>query len=179
MKLKPLSIFEAYKLIEPGPVVLVSTAHKGKENVMAMAWHAMMEFTPPLIGCVVSNRDFSFGLLKASKQCVIAVPTVELAPKVVKIGNVSGKNLDKFKKFGLTKLPAAIVKAPLVGDCYANLECKVTDVRLMNKYNFFILEVVKAWVNPNIKHPRFFHHVGLGHFIADGRKFKLPWKLGQ
>lgn len=179
MKLKPLSIFESYKLIEPGPVVLVSTAHKGKENVMAMAWHTMMEFTPPLIGCVVSDGDFSFGLLKASKQCVIAVPTVELAPKVVKIGNVTGKNLDKFKKFGLTKLPASVVKAPLVGDCYANLECKVKDSRLVSKYNFFILEVVKAWVNPELKQPRFFHHVGSGHFISDGRKFKLPWRLGQ
>lgn len=177
MKLKPLSIFEAYKLIEPGPVVLVSTAYKGKDNVMSMAWHTMMEFTPPLIGCVVSNRDFSFGLLKASKECVIAVPTVEMAPRVVKIGNISGKNLDKFKKFGLTKLPASAVKAPLIRDGYANLECKVVGTQLVNKYNFFILEVVKAWVNPDIKHPVFFHHTGSGHFITDGRTFKLPWKL--
>src|SRR3989338_1338007 len=66
----PLS--KVYGLLEPGPVVLLSTAHKGKANVMTMSWHTMMEFEPPLVGCIVSGRDFSFAALKATRQCVLA-----------------------------------------------------------------------------------------------------------
>ena len=83
----PLS--KVYGLLEPGPVVLLTTAHQGKANVMTMSWHTMMEFEPPLVGCVVSNRDFSFDALKATRQCVLNIPTVELAAKVV-----TGRALD-------------------------------------------------------------------------------------
>ena len=98
-----------YGLLEPGPVVLLATAHKGRANVMAMSWHTMMEFVPPLVGCVVSGRNWSFDLLRASKECVIAIPTATIARKVVAVGNVSGRRTDKFAKFGLTALPASRV----------------------------------------------------------------------
>src|SRR5208283_4543003 len=83
----PLS--EVYRLLEPGPVVLLTTARKGHANVMTMSWHTMMEFEPPLVGCVLSNRNFTFNILKATKECVINIPTVELAAKVVGCGNTS------------------------------------------------------------------------------------------
>jgi flavin reductase (DIM6/NTAB) family NADH-FMN oxidoreductase RutF len=177
MKLKSFPVPEVYRLIEPGPVVMVTTHQGGKDNVMTMAWHTMMEFAPALIGCVIGESDYTFSLLKATKECVIAVPTAELAAKVVKVGNVSGKHLDKFQKFGLAKLPAAEVAAPLLADCYANLECKVVDTAWVKKYNFFVLKVVRAWVNPAVKHPKFLHHVGTGKFIVDGRTIKVPWKM--
>ncbi len=177
MNIQPYPISEAYRLIEPGPVVMVSTSHKGKDNVMTMAWHTMMEFVPPLIGCIISNRDFTFSLIKASRECVIAVPTVELAAAAVKVGNVTGERMDKFEKFKLTKLPAGRVKAPLIAECYANLECKVVDASWAGKYNFFVLQVVKAWVDKDRKHPRMIHHSGTGHFTVDGRNIRFPWKL--
>ena len=64
---------------------------------------------------------------------MIAIPALELAPKVVEVGNCSGRNVDKFKRFGLTPVPAKRVAPPLVAECFANLECRVVDTRLVNK----------------------------------------------
>ena len=125
-------------------MVLLTTAHKGKSNVMTMSWHTMMEFEPPLVGCVVSGRDFSFAALKATRQCVLNIPTAALAAKVVGCGNTSGRLMDKFETSDLTPIPAALVGLPLIAECYANLECRVVDTRLVNRYNFLVLEVVKA-----------------------------------
>lgn len=171
----PLS--KVYGLLEPGPVVLLSTAHKGRANVMTMSWHTMMEFEPPLVGCIVSGRDFSFDALKATRQCVLNIPTVELKATVVGCGNTSGRSVDKFKTFGLTPAPAALVDAPLIAECYANLECRVVDTRLVNRYNFFVLEVLKAWIDPACKDPRTLHHRGRGVFMVAGETIKLPSKM--
>ena len=160
-----------------GPVVLLTTARKGRANVMAMSWHTMLEFEPPLVGCVVSNRNHSFAALRATKDCVIAIPTVELAPKVVRCGNVSGRAVDKFTTFGLTPVPAARVGAPLVAECFANLECSVVDTRMVNKYNFFILEVVHAWIDSSRTEARTIHHRGRGVFSVAGRTIKLPSRM--
>lgn len=164
-----------YRLLEPGPVVMVTTARKGRTNVMTMAWYTMMEFTPPLVGCVISGNNYSFDALVATKECVINIPTADMAKKVVKVGSVTGAKLDKFAKFGLTQKPASLVAAPLIDECYANLECRVYDRRLVNKYNFFVLEVVKAWINPAKKNPRTLHHRGHGLFAIDGETIKLPF----
>ena len=171
----PLS--KVYGLLEPGPVVLLTTARKGAANVMTMSWHTMMEFVPPLVGCVVSNRDFSFDALKATRQCVLNIPTAELAAKVVGCGNTSGRRVDKFTAFGLTPEPASLVGAPLIAECYANLECRVVDTRLVNRYNFFVLEVLKAWIDPACKDPRTLHHRGRGVFSVAGETIKLPSKM--
>ena len=171
----PLS--RVYQLLEPGPVVLVTTAHRGKANIMTQSWHTMMEFEPPLVGCVISGRNHSFDALTKTKECVIGIPTVELAKQVTGIGNCSGKKLDKFKKFKLAPLPAAQVAAPLIAECYANLECKVADTRMVNKYNFFVLEVVKAWIDPAVKNPRTLHHRGRGVFMVAGETVKLPSRM--
>jgi len=170
-KIFPLSV--VYRLLEPGPVVLLTTVRAGRANVMPMSWHLMMEFTPPLVGCVVSNGNYSFATLKTTKECVINIPTVELAKTVVACGNTSGSNVDKFEKFSLTPVAAKLVKAPLIAECYASLECKVVDVKLVTKYNFFVLEVVQAWIDPTQKKPRTIHHQGEGEFMLPGRIIRL------
>jgi flavin reductase (DIM6/NTAB) family NADH-FMN oxidoreductase RutF len=174
MKKTGFPLSEVYRLLEPGPVVLLTTARAGRANVMPMSWHLMMEFTPPLVGCVVNNRNCSFASLKASRECVINIPTVELAATVVACGNTSGRHVDKFKAFGLTPMAAACVKAPLIAECYASLECKVRDGKLVTKYNFFILEVVQAWIDRARKRPRTIHHQGEGEFMVAGRMLHLP-----
>ncbi len=171
MKTLPLS--EAYQLLEPGPVVLLTTALKGRANVMTMSWHMMVEFEPPLVACVVSIANYSHAALRATSEAVIAVPARKLAAKVVKIGNLSGRDLDKFKAFGLTTRPAETVKPPLIAECIANLECKVVDKRMVNRYNLFILEVLKAWVDPAQKRAKTIHHRGYGRFVVDGPTIKL------
>jgi flavin reductase (DIM6/NTAB) family NADH-FMN oxidoreductase RutF len=175
--LKPLALSKAYQLLEPGPVVLLTTARKGRANVMTMSWHMMVEFEPPLVACVVSSANYSFAALRATGECVIGVPARKLAAKVVKVGNSSGRDLDKFAAFGLTPLPAESVAPPLIAECFANLECKVSDRRLVNRYNLFILEVLKAWVDPAQKSPKTIHHHGYGRFVVDGPTIKLKSKM--
>ena len=165
-------------MLEPGPVVLVTTlAAGGRPNIMAMSWHTMIEFEPPLVACVISDRDYSFGLLKENKECVINIPTVELAEKVVGCGNTTGAKVDKFAKFSLTPMPAIGVGAPLIDECFANLECRVVDSTLVPVYCLFILEVVKAWINPAVKNPRTIHHLGHGKFMVAGKKIQLRSRM--
>jgi flavin reductase (DIM6/NTAB) family NADH-FMN oxidoreductase RutF len=177
MAKKSFPLSKVYGLLEPGPVVMVTTSRNGKPNIMTMSWHTMMEFEPPQVGCVISNRNYSFEMLTATKECVINIPTVEIAEKVVGCGNTSGANVDKFKKFDLTSKSASQVGAPLIEECYANLECRVVDTSMLNKYCFFVLEVVKAWIDPKVKNPRTIHHQGNGNFMVAGKTIKLKSKM--
>lgn len=177
MTKRSLPLSRVYRLLEPGPVVLLTTAQDGRANVMTMSWHTMMEFEPPLVGCVVSGRDFSFAALVATRECVLNIPTADLARQVVACGNRSGRDVDKFAASGLTPLPAATVGAPLIGECYASLECRVADTRLVDTYNFFVLEVVKAWIDPAVAAPRTLHHRGRGAFMVAGETIRLRSKM--
>lgn len=172
-----LPLSRVYRLLEPGPVVLLTTVRNGNPNVMTMSWLTMLEFEPPLVGCVVSDRDYSFESLKSTKECVINIPTQELAQKVVGCGNTSGREIDKFSKFNLTARSSSKVRAPLIDECYANLECRVIDTKMVKKYDFFVLEVVKAWIDRAKKNPRTIHHMGMGEFMVAGRKIKLRSKM--
>lgn len=174
MRKRSLPLSRVYRLLEPGPVVLLTTFHKGRANVMTQSWHTPMEFEPPLAGLVVSNRNHSFAALKATKECVLNIPTEKIARAVVGCGNLSGRKADKFARFGLTPAPASEVRAPLIEECYASLECRVADARMVEKYCFFVLEVVKAWIDPAAKAPRTLHHAGMGVFRVAGKTIKLP-----
>ncbi|MGP8051098.1 MAG: flavin reductase family protein [Desulfobaccales bacterium] len=175
--MKEMLLSKAYCLIEPGPVVLVTTAQAGRANVMTMSWHMVMDFVPPRIGCIIGPWDYSFTALSATRECVIAIPTVDLASQVVDIGNCSGREVDKFKAFGLTPLPAQEVAAPLLAECLANLECRVADASLVSKYNLFILEAVKVWIDPQRRERRTIHANGDGTFVVDGRTIDLKEKM--
>ncbi len=175
--MKKLSLAKVYQLLEPGPVVLLTTAHKGRSNVMTMSWHMMVEFEPPQIACIVSNADHSFTALRTNGECVIAIPDATMASKVVRIGNSSGRSVDKFAKFSLTQAQASCVSPPLIRDCFANLECEVVDTSLVKKYNLFVLEVVKAWIDPTQKNPKTIHHRGYGTFAVDGEIIKFKSKM--
>lgn len=156
------------RLLEPGPIVLVSSARKGETNIMTMGWHTVMEFSPSLVGCVIAGGNHSFDIIRSSRECVINVPTLDLARKVVAIGNCSGREVDKFDKFKLTPVPGRKVKAPLIAQCYANLECRLFDARLVKTYNFFIFEVVHAHVATSPRYPRTIHYRGDGAFMVSG-----------
>lgn len=171
--MKEWDISRTHRWIEPGPVVLVTTSHKGVPNIMTMGFHMMVEHEPPLIGCSIGPWDHSFKALRATKECVIAIPTVDIAEKVVKIGNCSGSEVDKFKEFKLTPVEAEKVDAPLIKECLANIECVAYDTRNVNKYGLWILKAVKVWWNPQRKEKRTIHHNGDGTFTVDGRTLNL------
>jgi flavin reductase (DIM6/NTAB) family NADH-FMN oxidoreductase RutF len=168
---------DARRFLEPGPIVLVSSAYKDQTNIMTMGWYMVMEFTPSLIGCCISAANHSFEMVRRSKQCVINVPTVDLAPKVVKIGNSSGRDINKFAEFGLTPKPGAHVRAPLIDECYANFECWLADSSWIGKYNVFVFEVVKAHVAISPKYPKTIHYRGDGEFMISGENTRRYRKL--
>jgi flavin reductase (DIM6/NTAB) family NADH-FMN oxidoreductase RutF len=87
-------------------------------------------------------------------------------------GNTSGRKVDKFKTFGLTQAPAPCIKAPLIDECHANLECAVIDGKMIAKYNLFILEILKAWIDPASKDPQTIHHCRRGAFMIDSETIK-------
>lgn len=156
------------RFLEPGPIVLVSAAHKGETNIMTMGWHMIMEFEPSLVGCYIWSENHSRELVRKSKECVINLPTADMAAKVVGIGNCSGRDTDKFAKFGLTPQKGAKVMAPLISECYANFECRLHDASLVNKYSLFVWEVVKAHVAQSPQYPRTLHYRGDGEFMISG-----------
>ena len=174
---RTLSLSKVYGFIEPGPVVLVTTLRKGVPNIMPMSWHMMVDFEPPLIACVVSDRNYSYKAMRKTGECVIAIPTVEIAGKVVACGNCSGRDVDKFGTMGLTPLKGAVVKAPLIGECYVNLECVLADSRMAKRYGMLIWEVKKAWIDRGRKNPRTIHHLGYGAFMVAGRKIHIGSKM--
>ncbi len=177
MTRRALPLSKVYGLLEPGPVVLLTTVRRGRANVMPMSWHTMLDFEPPLVGCVVSDRNHSFGALRSTRECVLNVPTAKLAKTVVACGNTSGAKLDKFAAFGLTAVPGIRVAAPLIAECYASLECRVADTRMVRKYGFFVLEVLKAWIDPAVRRPQTLHHLGWGNFMVAGRRLRLPSRM--
>jgi flavin reductase (DIM6/NTAB) family NADH-FMN oxidoreductase RutF len=174
---KALALSKVYQLLEPGPVVLLATVRSGTPNVMTMSWHMMVEFEPPQVACVVSSANYSFAALRTEGECVIGIPARALASAVVKVGNSSGRDIDKFASFGLTAEPAMRVAAPLVKECFANLECRVTDTRFVKKYNLFILEILKAWIDPIRKNAKTIHHCGYGRFVVDGETIRLKSRM--
>jgi flavin reductase (DIM6/NTAB) family NADH-FMN oxidoreductase RutF len=165
------------RLLEPGPIVLVSSAHKDQTNIMTMGWHMMMEFSPALVACVISSANHSFDLIRRSRQCVINIPTDDLAPTVVKIGNSSGRDIDKFSEFGLTPKPGTHVRAPLIDECYASFECQLADASWVKKYDMFVFEVVKAHVVKAPKLPKTIHYRGDGEFMISGSETRRYRKL--
>jgi flavin reductase (DIM6/NTAB) family NADH-FMN oxidoreductase RutF len=164
--MKELPLCKAFQLLEPGPVVLVTTASGGKVNIMTLSWHMVMDFTPR-IAFVTGSWNYSFKALMKTKECVIAVPAVDISAKVVGIGTCSGVDTDKFKKFVLTPVPARLVKAPLIAECLANIECRVVDH--IGRHGIFVLDAVQAWIDTKRKERRTFHAVGDGTFVVDGR----------
>jgi flavin reductase (DIM6/NTAB) family NADH-FMN oxidoreductase RutF len=165
--MKKMPISKAFTLIEPGPVVLVTTNDGKKNNIMTISWTMVMDFTP-IFAITTGPWNYSYAALRRSKECVIAIPSVELIDKVVGVGTCSGEDTDKFKKFGFTPVKGKHVKAPLIKECLANIECRVIDI--VKKHNIVVLEGVAAYLDSARKETRTLHAVGDGTFVVDGRK---------
>jgi flavin reductase (DIM6/NTAB) family NADH-FMN oxidoreductase RutF len=152
--------------LETGPIVLLSSAWRGETNIMTLGWHMMIGWDQ--VGAYIWDANHSFDLIRKSKACVINVPTVDMVDAVVKIGNSTGAEIDKFEAFGLTPVKASKVSAPLIGECYASFECRLSDDSLINSRGLFIWDVVKAHVASSPKNPRTIHYRGDGAFMVAG-----------
>ena len=165
--MRRLRLGRAFTLIEPGPVVLVTTHDGRKDNIMTISWTMVLDFTP-VFAITTGEWNHSYAALRKSRECVVAIPTVDLLDKVVGIGTCSGKDTDKFARFGLTPVRGKFVRAPLIKECLANLECKVVDI--VKRHDIVVLEAVAAYLDTGRKEKRTVHAVGDGTFIVDGRR---------
>ena len=165
--MRQLKLNRAFTLIEPGPVVLVTTHDGRKNNVMTISWTMVVDFTP-VFAITTGEWNHSFAALRKHRECVIAVPTVDLLDEVVGIGTCSGAATDKFARFRLTSVRGKVVKAPLIKECLANIECRVIDI--VKKHDIVVLEGVAAHVDAAREEKRTIHAVGDGTFIVDGRR---------
>jgi flavin reductase (DIM6/NTAB) family NADH-FMN oxidoreductase RutF len=162
-----MPIGKAFTLLEPGPVVLVTTFDGEKHNVMTISWTMVLDFTP-LFAITTGAWNHSYAALRKSRECVIAIPTVDLIDEVVGVGTCSGASSDKFIKFGLTPVKARLVRAPLIKECLANIECRVTDI--VTRHNIVVLEGIAAYFDHSRKERRTLHAIGDGTFVVDGRR---------
>ncbi|HSB99458.1 MAG TPA: flavin reductase family protein, partial [Burkholderiaceae bacterium] len=164
---RQLKLSRAFTLLEPGPVVLVTTHDAGRSNVMTISWTMVVDFTP-VFAITTGGWNHSFAALRKSRECVVAIPTVDMLDQVVGIGTCSGADTDKFARFKLTPVQGKVVKAPLIRQCLANIECRVVD--FVAKHSIVVLEGVAAYLDTARKEKRTVHAVGDGTFIVDGRK---------
>ena len=171
-KYKKTDLSRCLLFIEPGPVVLVSSYNLETQqpNLMTISWTIALDFNHHIALCT-GPWNYSFDLIMKTKECVVAIPPASMAETVVKIGDISGKDCDKFEKFGIKQLEAEKTDAPLIDGCVANLECKVVD--FVKKYGLIILEVVNVWENEELKDEKLFHAYGDGRFVKDGEKMDL------
>jgi flavin reductase (DIM6/NTAB) family NADH-FMN oxidoreductase RutF len=165
--MRRLKLSKAFTLVESGPVVLVTTHDGRKSNIMTISWTMVLDFNA-VFAITTGEWNHSFVALRDRRECVIAIPPVDMLDKVVGIGTCSGADTDKFARFGLTAVPGKVVKAPLIKECLANIECKVVDI--VRKHNIVVLEGVAAYMDHARKDKRTVHAVGDGTFIVDGRR---------
>ena len=165
--MQAMKLNRVFTLLEPGPVVLLTTRDGDDTNIMTLSWTMVMDFSPRF-ALTTGAWNHSYAALRKTRECVIALPTVDLLDKVVGIGTCSGTDTDKFAKFKLTAVQAKLVRPPLIKECLANIECKVIDI--VKKHNIVVLEAVAACINSTRKEKRMVHAVGDGTFIVDGRR---------
>ncbi len=163
-----LPLAKAFTLIEPGPVVLVTTHDGHKDNVMTITWTMVLDFGASF-AITTGPWNHSYAALKKTKECVIAIPAADLLDTAVGIGTCSGHDVDKFERFGLTRVQAQHVRAPLIVQCVANIECRV--VEIIERHNIVILQGLAAYVDGARKEQRLIHAIGDGTFTVDGRRF--------
>ena len=164
--MRTLKLSKVFTLLEPGPVVLVTT-HDGKRpNVMTISWTMVVDFAPRF-AITTGAWNYSYRALRKTRECVIAIPTADLLDTVVGIGTCSGADTDKFARFNLTAVTGKRVKAPLIKECLANIECRV--VEIIGRYCIVVLEGIAAHGASSRKEWRTLHAVGDGTFIVDGR----------
>ena len=174
--LKEYPLNRVFTLIEPGPALLVTTADGRRKNIMTITWSTAMSFSPTF-GIVTGPWNCSFDTLMKTRECVVAIPGVDLIDKAIGVGTCSGADTDKFARFSLTPRKARTVGAPLVAECLYDLECRVADY--VEDHGLVVLECLRAWENPDRAERRTFHAVGDGTFVADGERFDLRREMAS
>ena len=170
--MKEIRTDRVYRYFEQGPTILIITHDGERSNLMPASYHMMLD-ERGTIAIGTGAWAYSYATLLETKECVLAIPTAGIIETVVRTGNCSGSDTDKFKKFRLTAIPAETVRPPLLGEAFINAECVLVEDDITDRYNILILDIRKAWRNDDIADKRLFRHNGNGIFTIDGEKRDL------
>ncbi len=177
---KEIPLSSAHRIINHGPVVLVTSQSKDyAPNVLAVAWVTPLSQNPPFAGISIAKSHHSHGLIEESSEFVINVPSVDLIRHVYTVGRISGKEADKFARTGLTPIPGQKVLPPIIEECIGHLECRVDQAVDAGDHTFFIGRVVRACIEEELFHEIWdltkageLHHLGGEWFSVSGQMKK-------
>jgi flavin reductase (DIM6/NTAB) family NADH-FMN oxidoreductase RutF len=172
----------AYRLLHPMHTVIVSCIGKaGKPNITTLAWAMPTSSNPPLVAISIGPGRHSHTLIQESGEFIINLPTLEILQATYAAGSLTGRSFDKFKKAGLTPIPAKKVKAPAIRECIAHVECTVEDQFTTGDHTIFVGKVVAAYADPGVfaemydpKKARLLYHAGGNNFFVLDPKIYKP-----
>ncbi len=177
---------KAYRLLNLGATVLVSTAHGAEKNVMAASWNSGLDFTPAKVMVVIDKSTWTRELVEASGVFALNVPARRLERETRLVGSLSGRDVpsrDKFAAAGLRHFRGALLDVPLVGGCVAWLECRwIREPHNEQAHDLFIGEAVAAWADPRVFSDGHWHFGGHDdlrtlHYVAGGTFYTLGEEL--
>lgn len=185
--MEQVDLAQAYRLLNHGPTILVTSCHEGRRNVMAAAWNVPLDFDPPKLIVVIDKNTYTRELVEASSAFAVNIPCVAQIDVVQQVGTSSGRDLkhtDKFALHALETFAAKKVDAPLIRGCVGWLECRIIpEPHNQKTYDLFIAEVVAAYGDARVfsdgrwhfeghDYLRTIHHVAGGTFFATGQVFQ-------
>jgi flavin reductase (DIM6/NTAB) family NADH-FMN oxidoreductase RutF len=172
----------ACRLLHPMHTVLVSCVGKrGKPDIITLAWAMPTSISPPLVAVSIAPKRHSHDLIEKSKEFVVNVPTMNILDATIFCGRRSGKEYDKFKETGLTAQPARKVKAPIIKECVAHLECTLHSQFTTGDHTVFVGEIVEAYADKrayvdgyDLKKAKMVFHLGGSEFATLDPKIIKP-----
>jgi len=180
---KKIPLSKAHRLVNHGPVVLVTSQVKGsRPNIIAVAWITPLCLNPPRVGISISENHYSHKLILEGGEFVVNVPSAAMASKVLLCGKISGKEADKFKKAHLTPLASKAVSPPLILECIGHLECRLENHIKVGDHTFFIGRIVNAWAEGDLFVDTWMveksggeglHHLGGDAFAVSNKKLSV------
>ncbi|MDM0105624.1 flavin reductase family protein [Variovorax sp. J22R24] len=179
---QPVALEHASRLVNHGPTVLVTSADGPRRNAMAAAWSMPVEFTPPRIAVVIDKRTYTRQLVAASGAFGICIPGTSLTDLTYALGSTSGRDTDKFERYGIEARPGPVLGMPLLEvGCAAWLECRlISEPHTEEAYDTCFAEVVAAAADARIfaggrwsfrddnADLQTIHHLGGGNFARSG-----------
>ncbi|WP_039918363.1 flavin reductase family protein [Cellvibrio mixtus] len=175
---------DSYKLFNHGPVSIITSAHGEKRNIMAAAWTMPLDFSPAKVAVVIDKNTYTRELVEASGEFGLQFPMRKIARLTLDVGDISGRDADKFSRFNISTFPATKITAPFIEDCIGWLECKVIK-QGAEEMDLIVGEVVAAyadaeqflngrWSFSDDPQKRSIHYMAGGEFYATGDAFHVP-----
>ncbi|MBC8315630.1 MAG: flavin reductase family protein [Bacteroidales bacterium] len=139
--------FGPQRMLFPLPTVLVVTGNMTKANIITIAWITMHTGKSPTLGIAVGTRGYSGEQIRANMNFTVNIATVDIMKEADFCGITSGREVDKFKATGFTKLPSTYIESPIIKECPVNLECRLVESNMVGPTNHFVGEILETHID--------------------------------